>query len=81
MEREARKVQEKECTGNRKKKLLEEKQYVSNIRSKFALEMPRRIWIIHTTKRACATECNLNINLYDRLGGRGGSPQGGPQLG
>ena len=45
------------------------------VRSKFALEMLRKIWIINTMKRACATECNLNINLYDKLGGRGG---GGP---
>ena len=81
MEREARKVQEKECTGTRRKKLLEEKQYASNSKEQLCLRDATRIWKIHTTKRACATECNLNINLYDKLGGEGGSPQGGPQLG
>mgnify|MGYP006974824066 CR=1 FL=1 len=49
----------------------------ATVRSNFAYEMPRRIWKIHTTKRACATKCNLNINLYDKLGGEGGVPPGG----
>ena len=37
MEREARKVQEKECTGTRRKKLLEEKQHASNSKEQLCL--------------------------------------------
>ena len=37
MEREARKVQEKEFTGNKRKNLFEEKQYASNSKEQVCL--------------------------------------------
>ena len=79
MEREARKVQEKEFTGNRRNKLLEEKQYASNSKEQLCLRDATEDMEKTYNEKGMRNRMQSKQQLphMDRLGGWGGSPQGG----